>query len=177
MTDFGRYRQHAESTDITPISWQILERTADECLLVSSRILDCRRYHDAPTQTTWRDSTMRQWLNGAFFAEAFSEAEQAIIVPTRCADNGPGTPDTVDRIFLLSVQEVRELTHPGQGQGLDRRSVGTSFAIQKKGGGCHRRVKGYGRVDIPYYGVRPAIKLDTSLIARNAMSGPRLVES
>jgi len=209
VVEFGRYPHQVEGTDRTPISWQVLERAGDELFLVSARILDCRRYYDEATETTWRDSAMRQWLNGAFLSQAFSEAEQGIITPNRCDDNGNGTPDTVDRVFLLSVQEVRALTHPGQGHGLDRRAVATPFAIQKKSDGCHlyvydktvekdhvvvdgdRRgcswwwtrtqpqaqngtasraafigargdVKSYGRVDIPHYGVRPAIKLDAS---------------
>ena len=137
VVDFGRYPQQVEGTDRAPISWQVLERTGDELFVISARILDCRRYHDEVTETTWRDSAMRQWLNGAFLAQAFDEAEQGIITPHRCDANGDGTPDTVDRVFLLSVQEVRALTRPGRGEGLDRRAVATPFAMQVKSDGCH----------------------------------------
>ena len=122
--------------DRTSLPWQVLERTGDELFLFSARILDCRRYHDDMAETTWRESSMRQWLNAAFLSQAFTEAEREIITPHRCDDNGDATPDTVDRVFLLSVQEVRALTHPGRGHGLDRRAVATPFAMQEKSDGC-----------------------------------------
>ena len=136
VVTFGRYPQQADGTDRTPITWYVLQHTADELFLVSARILDCRRYHDQATETTWRDSAIRQWLNDAFLPQAFTDDERSSIRPNRCADNGDGTPDTVDRVFLLSVPEVRTLTHPGQGDGLDRRAVGTPFAMQRKSDGC-----------------------------------------
>ena len=129
MIRFGRYP--------APIEWQVLERRADRVLVVSRHILDCRRYHDLPTATTWRDSTLRRWLNTTFLDAAFTAAEQRRIRRTRCTDNGHGTPDTVDRVFLLSVAQVRALTHPGEGEGLDRRAVATSHATARTPDGCH----------------------------------------
>jgi len=136
VVEFGRYPQLAGGTDRPPTSWHVLERTGDEIFLVSARILDCRRYHDEATGTTWRDSAVRQWLDGVFLAQASTAAEREVIPPRRCPDHGAGTPDTVDRVFLLSVREVRALTHPGRGRGLDRRAVATPFAMQEKSDGC-----------------------------------------
>ncbi|WP_369253617.1 DUF6273 domain-containing protein [Geodermatophilus amargosae] len=136
LVEFGRYPQRADGADRTPVSWLVLARRGDEVLLVSARVLDCRRWHDEPAETTWRDSSMRRWLDGTFLPRAFSDAERELLVPHRCDDDGDGTPDTVDRVFLLGVREVRSLTHPGRGDGVDRRAVATPFAVQEKGDGC-----------------------------------------
>ena len=132
----GRHPQQAGGTDPTPIAWRVLRRTGDELLLVSARILACRRYHDELAGTTWRDSSLRSWLNGTFLSAAFTGAERGLLRAHRCDDNGPGTPDTVDRVFLLGVREVRTLTHPGRGRGVDRRAVATPFAVQPTPDGC-----------------------------------------
>jgi hypothetical protein len=136
LLDLGRYPQRAAGDDPTPVSWRVLDRTGDELLLVSARVLDCRRWHDELAETTWRDSSIRRWLTGPFLAQAFDGAEQELLLPHRCDDNGDGTPDTVDRVFLLGVREVRTLTSPGRGPGVDRRAVATPFAVQEKPDGC-----------------------------------------
>jgi hypothetical protein len=136
LVHLGRYPQQAGGTDRTPIAWRVLTRGDGELLLVSARVLDCRRWHDEPAETTWRDSSVRRWLGGTFLAQAFSPAERELLLPRRCTGNGDGTPDTVDRVFLLSVQEVRALTSPGRGHGVDRRAVATPFAVQPKSDGC-----------------------------------------
>ena len=134
LVDLGRYPQQADGADSTPVSWLVLERRGEEVLLVSARVLDCRRWHDELTETTWRDSSMRRWLDGTFLPRAFTGAEQELLVPHRC-DDDDGTPGTVDRVFLLGVREVRALTHPGRGDGVDRRAVATPFAAQQKSDG------------------------------------------
>lgn len=66
---------------------------------------------------------------------AFTLAERERILVTNCANNGPGTPDTSDRVFLLSVDDVRPLTHAGRGDGVDRRTVATAHAAVPHGDG------------------------------------------
>jgi hypothetical protein len=134
LVDLGRYPQQADGADSTPVSWLVLERRGEEVLLVSARVLDCRRWHDELTETTWRDSSMRRWLDGTFLPRAFTGAEQELLVPHRC-DDDDGTPGTVDRVFLLGVREARALTHSGRGDGVDRRAVATPFAAQQKSDG------------------------------------------
>jgi len=53
---------------------------------------------------------------------------------THCTDNGEGCPDTEDKIFLLSVNQIKDASDK-QGKDL-RRTVGTDFAKTKKTDGC-----------------------------------------
>jgi hypothetical protein len=131
---FGRYPQSADGTDRTPIRWRVLQNASGELFLLSERILDCKRYHGAFVDITWRDCDLRRWLNDDFYQAAFDAAEQGAIKTTRCTDNGAGSPDTEDRVFLPGAAEIRELT---DALGKDfRRAVGTEFARVKKADGC-----------------------------------------
>ncbi len=132
---FGAYPQTAGGTDRTPIKWRVLQNSGSELFILSEYILDCKRYHAEFVDITWRDCDLRRWLNGEFYQTAFNAAEQEVVTTTRCTDNGVGSPDTEDRVFLLSVAEVEKLTDT---LGKDwRRARGTEFAKMKKADGCH----------------------------------------
>lgn len=203
---FGTYPQTADGTDETPIQWRVLENSGDELFVLSELILDCKRYHDKDVDTTWRDCNLREWLNDAFYDAAFTASEKEFVKTTCCTDNGEGSPDTEDEVFLLSVAEVEEFTDPQDGD-RRRRTIGTEFAKAEKSDGCHlyvydkgveqdyivengekhgcswwwtrtqsqrqmgnlsratfigarSNIKRYGTVDLRFYGIRPAIKLD-----------------
>jgi hypothetical protein len=202
---FGTYPQTADGADRTPIKWRVLQNSGDELFVLSEYILECKWYHGEFVDITWRDCDLRQWLNDAFYHAAFNAAEQGFVKTTRCMDNGDGSPDTEDKIFLLSVAEVKEFTDAQDGD-MRRRTIGTDYAKSKKADGCHlyvydkgiekdyilengekrgcswwwtrsqsprqidnlsrvvfigarSNIKTYGKVDIRFYGVRPAIKL------------------
>jgi hypothetical protein len=132
---FGIYPQTADGADRTPIQWRVLHNSGRALFILSEFILDCKRYHGEYVDSTWRDCDLRQWLNDAFYRAAFDAAEQGCVETTRCTDNGEGSPDTEDKVFLLGVAEVKSLTDI---LGKDmRRAVGTEFAKAKKADGCH----------------------------------------
>ena len=62
--------------------------------------------------TSWRECSLRRWLNQDFFQEAFSFQERTWILNTRVEN--PANPKyrtnggagTVDKIFLLSIGEA-----------------------------------------------------------------------
>jgi hypothetical protein len=82
-----------------------------KALLLSDKILAVRRY-DAES-STWETSEMREYLNGLFYEAVFTADEKALVAESSIK-NGPdprytretGGPDTVDKVFLLSVEEV-----------------------------------------------------------------------
>jgi uncharacterized protein DUF6273 len=198
---FGNYPQTAEGVDTTPIKWRVLQNSGRELFILSEYILDCKRYHREYTDITWRDCDLRKWLNDEFYDAAFNAAEKGFVNTTHCTDNGEGSPDTEDKVFLLGIAEVKSLTDI---LGKDiRRAVGTEFARVKKADGCRlyvydkresdnyitengkklgyswwwlrtqpgsssraafigtrASIRSYGRVNLIYYGVRPALKLN-----------------
>ena len=138
---FGSYPQ-GEQGETAPIRWRVLENTGEELFLLSEYLLDCKRYHGKTADITWydcvditwRDCDLRAWLNGEFFDTAFSKEEQKLIKTAHCTDNGVNAPDTEDRVFLLSVEEITAATET-LGREF-RRTVGTEFAMVKKADGC-----------------------------------------
>jgi len=131
----GTYPQTAAGTDSTPIQWLVLENSGSELLVLSRYILDCRRYHNEFAATTWRDCDLRRWLNDEFYDAVFSAAEKRVVNTAHNTDNGEGSPDTDDKVFLLGVAAVNRISDT-LGRGF-RRARGTEFAKVEKSDGCH----------------------------------------
>lgn len=132
---FGIYPQTADGADRTPIKWRVLQNSGRELFILSEYILDCKRYHGEYADITWRDCDLRKWLNDEFYSAAFNAVEKGFVKTACCTDNGEGSPDTEDKVFLLGVAEVKELTDV---LGKDmRRAMGTEFTKVRKADGCH----------------------------------------
>jgi len=135
LVAFGAYPHRADGADRTPIQWRVLRNTGSRLFMLSERLLDCKRYHGANVNITWRDCDLRKWLNGEFYNAAFNAAEMESIATTLCTGNGEGSPDTEDRVFLLNVTEISELTET---HGKDLRcAAGTDLARTRKPDGCN----------------------------------------
>lgn len=91
--------------------WRVLDIKDGKALLLSEEMTELRAYHNKPGDITWADSELRAYLNGAFFC-SFTEDEKARIVDTEVVtpDNPwfdtVGGAHTVDKVFLLSINEV-----------------------------------------------------------------------
>ena len=111
-----------------PIEWRVLETRDENTLVISSKILALRQYHDdALSLPDWADCSLRSWLNNDFYQAAFSEKEQQAISSTLVktpdfetefetlytsgsVEKTPvlikGSEDTEDMVFCLSVEEA-----------------------------------------------------------------------
>ncbi len=117
---------------VEPIKWRVLSISGNDAFVMADRALDCQPYNvtegsQSTLAVTWKNSTLRSWLNGYgstenarekdysrqnFMKTAFSAAEQAIIKPTTV--RGQTNPETgvsdgsvaVDKIFILSATEL-----------------------------------------------------------------------
>lgn len=151
---FGTYSQSKDGKEL-PIEWRVLHHSGSELFVLSEYILECKRYHGKSADIKWRDCVditwhdcdLREWLNDEFYNSAFNAAEKELIKTTRCLDNGEGTPDTEDNVFLLSVDEIKAFSEL-LGKEL-RRAVGTEFAKMKKRDGCSLYV--YDKTDKDNY--------------------------
>ena len=94
--------------------WILLARENGKALLVSKQCIDCKRYHKEHTELTWEECSIREWLNNEFYNEAFSEEEKMMIAESRITnpDNSvyrsESGNDTLDKVFLLSIEEVEK---------------------------------------------------------------------
>lgn len=93
------------------------------------RVSGCRLYWIPDEVGTWEKSGddkmgIRHWLNNGFYDSAFSAEEKNLIIPYLCKKNGEficndyeknkytykshGCSDTMNKVFLLNVEEARE---------------------------------------------------------------------
>ena len=106
---FGNYEQSSDGPDgfkKEPIKWRALKidntQGRDDVLLVSDQNLDVQPFHkDAANPVTWKDSDLRNWMNGDFKNDAFSREEQSAMVNV---SNEPNA--AKDKIFALSNSDV-----------------------------------------------------------------------
>jgi len=65
-------------------------------------------------EITWKDCSLRNWLNQVFYTEAFSENEQEQIIESTVSNpdstifDTEGGGDTEDKVFLLSSSEAEK---------------------------------------------------------------------
>ena len=91
--------------------WRILDVQNGRALLLREYLLELIPYHNTFADVTWETSDIRQWLNNEFY-NGFTSDEQAKIAETNIINNDnplhgtPGGNDTIDKIFLLSLDEV-----------------------------------------------------------------------
>jgi hypothetical protein len=95
--------------------WRVLDVQGDKALLLTEDVVE-KRPRNAQRGTTWEKCALRRYLNNEFYNK-FSSQEQTMIVLTentnisnRWLDAyvGSGGNDTVDKVFLLSIEEVVE---------------------------------------------------------------------
>ncbi|MBR1866471.1 MAG: fibronectin type III domain-containing protein [Lachnospiraceae bacterium] len=100
------------SFDGEPIVWRVLEVSDGNAYLLADRILTKKAFNDEYESITWKDSTLRTWLNGEFYEASFTDAEKSGILSYTYenADNvwydTEGGEDTQDRITLLSLSDI-----------------------------------------------------------------------
>lgn len=137
---FGRYWQSDtngdgradQNDDKEPIRWRVLSVEGEDAFLLADQNLECREYNHTSDEVTWETCTLRSWLNGYgrasnicgedftsenFINCAFHASEQAAIRNTKIVnEDNPkykteGGNDTTDKVFLLSMDEVKNLSY------------------------------------------------------------------
>lgn len=93
--------------------WKILDITENGILLLDENS-NCRRaFNEICTLTTWKESSLRKWLNDSYLRENFSFEELDYILETqnktkvdRCNEQ-----ITTERVFCLSDGELNKYKH------------------------------------------------------------------
>lgn len=108
---FGMFDLENNSFNQNRIEWIVIDKKDDKVLLISKDIV-CKSFHNVYEDVTWEDCNLRYLLNDYYYVEAFTEKERALIVETVVdvsvnsefgTDGGKGT---TDKIFILSAEEA-----------------------------------------------------------------------
>ena len=111
----GRYNHADSEYDPLALDWLLMDVSEDgtKGLLVSFYTLEVRQFN-LYKNCTWETSEIREWLNGIFYEQAFSEEEKQIILTTVVYNDAShnvsgwqtdGGRTTQDKVFLLSASE------------------------------------------------------------------------
>lgn len=117
--------------------WRVLEIRNNSALLITEHIIEQRPYNQTAGEVTWADSSLRNYLNGAFF-NGFTPIEQ-MKIQLVCNQN-PNNPwygskggvDTWDHVFLLNLEEVVCQYFGDSRKNLENRSEKQKYWFQKK---------------------------------------------
>lgn len=83
-----------------PLEWVVLKRDGERALVTTVYLVDFMQYG----ALTWKDSTVRSWLNGTFFDGAFTAAEKGAAAEVTLTDSDGN--ETTDKVFILSKDEA-----------------------------------------------------------------------
>lgn len=111
LGDFGEYYNVFDNKK-SPMQWGVVSVKGDMAL-VCGNIIEYMPFDSLNPNCTWQNSSLRQWLNGEFYENAFSAEEKAMI-RTSVFETASGSYNYVgtsgngisDKIFLLSTAEV-----------------------------------------------------------------------
>ena len=153
----------------SPIKWIPLNIDLNQrtMLIISASVLLDKPYNKKKVDITWEKCTLRKWLNKDFY-NGFTDEEKAMIAKTKVvksynAKRGTqGGKDTVDRVFLLSLEEAKIYFADDKS-----RAVGAWWWLKfpGRGIGCAECVNDGGSLDNwgvsvnADGGVRPALNL------------------
>ena len=135
-----------------PIRWRVLSVEGSSAFLMADQILDSHCFNeytwkdknqngkaDEDEIITWKDSSLRSWLNNEFYNKAFSSKEKDAILQSEHENEGstekvetingsilfPEGGVTQDKVFLLSRSEAKNEKYgmPNNGIGLASRQT------------------------------------------------------
>ena len=111
----GKLDQDGNADVKEDIVWTVIKAEEGRALLLADKCLSYSTFNDGDGAFTWESSTLRDWLNYDFFAAAFTDEEKALVAKSEIVNKASyisligETENTEDRVFLLSLEEAKEL--------------------------------------------------------------------
>ena len=112
---FASYNSSIYSDERSPIPWLVLDIQDGKMLLLSNTYLSKDHYHVVLMgEPVWETCSIRERLNAQLINKFFTEEEKELILLTDITTEAnpefgtAGGPDTQDRLFLLSYNEVMQ---------------------------------------------------------------------
>ncbi|MCD8119920.1 MAG: DUF6273 domain-containing protein [Lachnospiraceae bacterium] len=103
---FGCYSSVSQKWIVAKIEDDKFMLVSENCLKKSNGTVYVKMAFDT-SGGTWDVSSLREWLNGEYLTEGFTENEIAQILTTTVVTSGCA--DTEDKVFLLSKSEAEEI--------------------------------------------------------------------
>ena len=98
---FGTYEQDGNLANGTEDI--VITRDGNKALVISKYCLEQMPFNSTLASVTWKNSTIRTWLNSDFYNNAFSSEERSKIFNTTFSTEGV---ETTDKVFLLDEEDA-----------------------------------------------------------------------
>jgi len=107
---FGQYEQDNNTRNgKEPVEWIVLKLEGSRALLLSRYALDVQRFNSKWVKISWKDCSLRQWMNYTFYNECFTEVQRRAVLRTNIQSNYAGSSvQTQDYVFPLSKSECQQ---------------------------------------------------------------------
>lgn len=111
-TDLSKLTLGQEDVSFGKYTWTVLDIKDDRALLITNEVVEKAPFNNEYKSIDWSGSDLRKYLNDKFLNENFTEEEiEKIIEVMNTTPDNPwagtsGGGNTLDRIFLLSIEEV-----------------------------------------------------------------------
>ena len=107
--------------------WRVLDIKTNKALLISKKMLEMLPYHEKAEKLSWKDCSLRSYLNFDFYYGLNKKSRLAIVETINTNTKNPwygtsGGDMSCDRVFILSIEEVA-------------RYFGNSGALKQQRGG------------------------------------------
>ncbi len=124
--------------------WKVLDIKKRQTLIITDQIIEQRDYRNKKEPVTWETSEIRHYLNNDFIEKLpLNDRNRIISTKNRNADNPwygcHGGDDTVDKIFLLSLDEVVRLYFGNSSRLLDYPKPNQRYWFDRKDGNNEKR--------------------------------------
>lgn len=112
IVTFGSYEQDGNETNgKEPMEWIAMRSQLGRVLLVSRYAIHSRPYNSEWKAVSWKDCTLRSWLNSTFYKSCFTAAQQEAIVTSELKTAYAGTTVTTqDKVFLIDANEAKHMS-------------------------------------------------------------------
>ena len=111
---FGKFETNCDFNTTEDMEWIVVKKEGDKVLLLSKMSLIAMSYggYGQESYVSWKNSEVRNYLNGTFYYDCFTDAERNLIASTT---NIPldeeielGAVQTTDKVFIPSAEELCE---------------------------------------------------------------------
>ena len=139
----GKYEQNGDLASAEDISWTVIKVEEGRALLIADLCLAHGGFHDAYEAFSWADSSIRDWLNVDFYTKAFNDEEKTLIRRTSIENDknyifAVGEDNvTTDMVFLLSLDEAKELLGEDNIVGVPTENVKNSAKLTHGNKSCN----------------------------------------